>query len=1126
MPVRLWLALSAACFLLGAQAAPAAAATLSTQPATNIQITTATLNGTASGLAGSYCSFDTQEYSPAVGGVQLDTNEPAAPCGSSYSVKVDGLVAGGTYTYFAVVCGGTITSNGITYCDPAQGVSLPDPCGALHTCPTLTTSEPTATTDAATAVLGSSATLNGTLDIQDLTAAQSGLDSSNVSWYFQYSTDSTFAASAQTPTQTLSAANTSSVVPVSTQLTGLTSGTTYYYRVVLVLSPEVTGTAGGYVTDGQTLSFATGGRVVTDQATQLASTSATLNGEVISGDDPLSYHWVYSTANTVSGGVLQGTSIGSGSVMFGQDQVVSTTVGGLSPGTSYYVQLVASDQATNATIVGAILSFTTAGAACPTGATQQTDTPVPGTGFVVSGCFATGSGPPTAASPWVGHGTVTINGLSLTGPITQTVTLGATTLTLSDGFSLALGDIPLTVAGSAALTFSYTDSSACSTPGASACDSVLTVIPDPSTAFFGFPMLGSVTITANGPDATSEPGGATVSVAALGLPALFGGVTAQGSASVDGTGAVSDVSAQLGDSTIGPLSLPEISFSYTAATNTWTANADLMFPLAKYGVSGSVTVSNGKLTALSAAYSGPGIPLGDTGLELNAVNVSATFDPFSLGGGVGIGLGPQVLGTSLLEGNVNLLVAYDSSQQLNGLPGIPDGYTLPDVPVTITVSGNLQLLGFITLAQAQASIYAIPGDPLVTATAQFGQPLLASCPTILGGGQFGFDSQINIAGDATTSDFNLVGSGSDLVYLCGLGDFGVQGATAISNVGFDICASIPRVGVLGYGVDWSSFSSLPTDPSKLLSGLQLYSSGTCDVSPYEATIPLPPGIARAAAAGVTTKLATLRVPRGLPFDVLRFRGRGGAPMIALRGPHGLSFSMRPGAGSLESRRGYLVIPDPYNDTTYVELSRPAAGDYRLSAVGGSAPVTHVSYSAGLPAPSIHARVTGRGAWRILRWSARARPAQRLVFREVGAGGDRLLLSTTRTRGRLRYRLRPGLRGRRSVIVQVLESGKLQRVVHVAGYRGPLIRRPARPLKVSARRTRGRVTIRWRQPGQHPQRWLVLVTQRNGARILHAVPRPRLLLRGRTATLAVRALVTAVNALGQKGPSESVRVRGR
>jgi hypothetical protein len=1105
--------------LLCAPVSAAQAQTLSTGPASNVAITSATLNGTASGLpAGSYCSFayeDDTSASP----VQLVDQVPAVPCGVSqvnYSIQlpVDDLIAGNRYSYFAVACATPLTpgSGGTEFCNTSSGVSAIDTC--QPNCPTFTTSEPTATTDAQTNVLGSSATLNGTLGIQDLSA-----DPSAVSYYFQYTTDSSFGVYAQT-TETQLQPGVGSTVPVSANLTGLIPGTTYYYRVVVALSEELTGGAGTYLGYGSIMSFTTGGRVLTDAATQLASSSATLNGEVAAGNDPLAYHFVYSTSDTTVAGVLQGTSVGSGTVSPGQDLLVSANATGLSSGTSYYVQLVATDQTTNATLTGAIITFTTAGGSCPSGATQQTDTQIPGTGFVVSGCFATTTGPPSSAAPWVGYGSITINGLPFGGPSSRKAIFTASHLTLAQGYSLTLGSTPVSVAGSAGLSFSYTNTTACATAGASGCDSTLDIAPDPTAAFFGFPLIGTITITAHASSDNGNPGGADVSLAALGVPALFGGVTASGSATVSEDGTLSAISAQLGDSQLGPFSLPEIAFSYDGPTNTWSANVDLNLPLSPVGIGATVAITNGQLSELSADYSGQGIPIGETGLELNAINFEATFNPFSLGGGVGVGFGPQVHGTDLFEGNVNLLVAYDSPQTLNGLPGIPNGYTLPNVPVTIQLSGNLQLLGFITLAQAQTSLYVLSsGPPLITASVQIGQPLTISC----GKYGLGFDNQFTIAGDALGTDFNLVGTGQAQVDLCSYQPT-VSAEAAISSTGFYVCASIKYVGILGYGIDWSQFSSVPTDPSTLLKGLQIDSSGTCDASPYLTNIPLPPGVVQAAAAGHAFRLAALRLKPRLPFEVLRFRGRGAPPLIAVSGPRGLHFALAPGHNALLSRRGYMEIADPGNDTTYVEIDHPVAGRYALGMAVGSAPVVHVSASAGLPAPRVRGRLLGRGLERELRWFARPRPGQRLVFREVGADGDRLLLATRRDHGILRYRLRLGARGRRELIVQVFDGGKLQTVIPLARYFGPTYRRPLTPLRTEALRRRGRVYITWRQPGQRPARWLVLVFERDGARVLHRTFRPLVVLSGAAARGALRATVTAQNFLGQHSPTVGVRVR--
>ncbi len=1112
-------------FAVLALPAQAQAQTLSTSAATNVAITSATLNGYTSGLpAGAYCTFEIEDRN--TGSLPQNViGVPAYPCGAhpgSYSIQLPlglgYLYAGTGYTYFAVECASVTAGSGSTAGEEFCGTTnlLVDQCSKAPQpdCPTFTTSEPTATTDAQTNVLGSSATLNGTLGIQDLTG-----DPTAVGYYFQYSTDATLAASTQTTDVQLQSAS-SSNVPVSANITGLTPGTTYYYRVVVVLSEELTGGAGTYLAYGTTMSFTTGGRVLTDAATQLGNTTATLNGEVAAGNDPLSYHFVYSESDATQSGVLQGTSAGSGTVGAGQDQLVNTNLSGLLSGFSYYVQLVATDQTTGATLTGAVISFTTAGGSCPAGATQQTDTQIPGTGFVVSGCFNTTTGPPSSSAPWVGHGSITINGLPFGGPSSRTAAFTGSHLTLAQGYSLTLGSTPVSVAGSAGLSFSYTSTGACATRGASGCDSTLNIAPDPTAAFFGFPLIGTITITAHASSDNSNAGGADVSLAALGVPALFGGVTASGSASVSESGTLSSISAQLGDSQIGPLSLPEVSFAYDGPTNTWNANVDLNFPLSPVGIAGSVAITNGQLSALSAAYSGPGIPLGETGLELNAINFEATFNPFSLGGGVGVGFGPQVHGTDLFEGNVNLLVAYDASQTLTGLPGIPNGYTLPNVPVTIQLSGNLQLLGFITLAQAQTSLYDLAsGPPLITASVQIGQPLTINC----GKYGLGFDNQFTIAGDALGTDFNLVGSGQAQIDLCTYQPT-LTAEAAISSTGFYMCAAIRYVGALGYGIDWSQFSSVPSNPATLLSGLQIDSNGICNISPYLTNIPLPPGVARAAAAGHAASLSALRLKAGLPFEVLRFRGRGGPPLIAVSGPRGLHFALGPGRNALLSRRGYMEIADPGNDTTYVELDHPVAGRYALGMEAGSPPVVHVTASAGLPAPRVRAHLTGHGVERELRWVARARPGQRLVFREVGAAGDRLLLSTKRDRGVLRYRLRLGARGRRELLVQVFDAGRLQKVIPLASYYGPTYRRPLRPLRTAALRRRGRVFITWKQPGQRPAHWLVLIYERDGARVLHRTLRPLVVLSGAAARGALRATVTAQNFVGQRSPTVAARVR--
>jgi hypothetical protein len=1095
-----------------------------------VGVVSAVLKGTASNYSSSdYCSFIYVDNS--VSGSQWGPPyPPAVPCGSTYTATVTGLVYGHLYQYAAIHCaavGGQ--PSGPYYCESNGSYANPNPwdtvasCQSTGSCQQFVTTSPSATTGAASNVLGSSATLNGTLDIEDLTSAQSGVSSSNVEYYFEYSTDPTFAAYTSTPAQYLPDANSFASCPpdstwpwcppVSASVTGLTPGTTYYYRTV-VLAPEAGVTTPSY---GSVVSFTTGGRAITDPATAVSRSGATLNGEVAAGDSALTYSWVYSTANTVQNGLLQGTTVSGGVVQPGQDELVSATVANLSPGTSYYFQL----QTDDPFIHGAVLSFTTAGTSCPAGATLSSGLNISGTGFVVSGCWTESS-----SGVWTGYGPLTLNGLSLSGPLVQTVQIDTArnTITTSSGYSLGLGSLGL-VTG--AVTFNYSNSGG---------NSTVTVVPDPSASWFGFPLLSSVSITAFGPSSSSTPGGAQISIPVLGLPALFGGITAQGTGTVNADGSLAGLEVQVGESTLGPLQLPSVTFCYQSACpgastsacqsgsesqpNTWFGDAELYFPLAKAGVGACVEVQNGRLNALGASYSGPGIPIDETGLSISGLSASAVINPFSFGGSITLEFGPEIEGTSLLSGTVGFNAAFNQNQTISGLEnvGIPDGYVLPDVPFTLRLTGQLAMLGFITLANSSATFYDVPGSPLVTAAFGLPQALTASCPSSLGSGQFGIAPSFALAGAADAHDFNFDGTGGVSVDLCGAGNYGVSGDGVISSKGIAVCAAIPHLGYYAIGADWPT--TLPTSLAAFASDFQLFQPDQCDLSSYLANvIPPPAGAASANAqrAHAALALGVLRLPSGLPFEVIRVRGRGAPPLMSASGPRGLRFAMVTGRAMIHGR-GYLVIADPLNDTTYIELIRPAAGRYRLTALPGSAAIESVSAAHGLPAPTVHASITGSGATRTLTWRTRPVPGRRLVFREVGAGGDRLILSTSRARGRLRYRLAPGLPGRRYVVVQVLDGGMLQKVSRVGSYTGPVIAVPRRPLKLHAVRSGATLTATWREPGERPDSYLVLVSYANRARRLYIVRSPRLLLHGVPVAGPITVTVTAEDALHRRGPS--------
>lgn len=118
---------------------------------------------------------------------------------------------------------------------------------------------PTATTTAATAVTETTATLNGTVDPEG----------NDTSWYFEYGT--TTAYGSKTPTGGPEKGQ--AAKPVSANVTGLTAGTTYHYRLV------ATSAAG--TSNGADMTFTTGAPGTSPGITIAASRKAVTFGSAV-----------------------------------------------------------------------------------------------------------------------------------------------------------------------------------------------------------------------------------------------------------------------------------------------------------------------------------------------------------------------------------------------------------------------------------------------------------------------------------------------------------------------------------------------------------------------------------------------------------------------------------------------------------------------------------------------------------------------------------------------------------------------------------------------------------------------------------------------------------------------------
>ncbi len=190
---------------------------------------------------------------------------------------------------------------------------------------------PTAITQAATSVTGSSAVLNGTVNPNGLAT----------SYYFQWGTSTSYGNT----TSTQSAGSGTSNVAVNAPISGLSGGTTYHFRLVATNSDGTT--------NGSDLTFTPGAAsVTTTAATAITTTTATTGGNVITdGGYTVTARgvcWGTSTNPDITG---SHTTDGAGTGTF------TSTLTGLSSNTTYHIRAYATNS--NGTFYGEDLQFTT-----------------------------------------------------------------------------------------------------------------------------------------------------------------------------------------------------------------------------------------------------------------------------------------------------------------------------------------------------------------------------------------------------------------------------------------------------------------------------------------------------------------------------------------------------------------------------------------------------------------------------------------------------------------------------------------------------------------------------------------------------------------------------------------------
>ena len=280
--------------------APATVPTATTNAATSVTSTGATLNGTVNangtsttvtfeyGLNTSYGTTVTATQSPVTG----NSN-------TSVSKAITGLSKGTTYHYRVK----GVNSEGATN-------------GSDMTFTTLAEA-PTATTNAATSVTSTGATLNGTINANGASTTVT----------FEYGLTTSYGTSV---TATQSPVTGDSNTSVSKAITGLSKGTTYHYRVKGVNSKGTT-----YGSDQTFTTLAEAPSATTNAASSVTSTGATLNGTVNANGASTTVTFEYGLTTSYGTTVTATQSPVTGD----SNTSVSKAITGLSKGTTYHYRV-------------------------------------------------------------------------------------------------------------------------------------------------------------------------------------------------------------------------------------------------------------------------------------------------------------------------------------------------------------------------------------------------------------------------------------------------------------------------------------------------------------------------------------------------------------------------------------------------------------------------------------------------------------------------------------------------------------------------------------------------------------------------------------------------------------------
>lgn len=584
----------------------------------------------------------------------------------------------------------------------------------------------------------------------------------------------------------------------------------------------------------------------------------------------------------------------------------------------------------------------------------------------------------------------------------------------------------------------------------------------------------------------------------LDLPKVFGGVKGEAVLYAQvGTGLRLDsLKIEIDEAFLAGPTLRNAVLSYSAGDDAkgvpseWDGAAELVMPPGRGSLAFTAHVRfvGGKFREanLEVKIPYPGLPL-FKGVYLSKVRGGFGLDPAKISVGASVGVIPVVAGdTYLVNAGADVSITFGD-------------------PWRVEMTGSANLLDFIPVANLRM---ILDGRGYFLFDGRVG---LTVGDTDFG---VGLESRITVAFDLEKELFSgrFLGGKVVVYFPDPVPDPSVTvGDVVISSRGIGLCVANGGFRYRYAGKDLTLFPPV---------------FGACELGPIEIVLDPPAARAIRAKAARAPKAsrqqagaAPVRLDGG-KFAFLHVRGAGGSPNVALIDPTGRRIDpVRP--ADMAQLKAAKVSALQGGGQTIISIRNPRKGNWQVVPLDGSPAITGIKRTEAEPAPRLKTRVERRGGRFALRYELRGGSKLGATIREeIRGGAGRVLGEIKSGKGTLMIDPGDGPAGRRLLKAELTRDGLPVDHAPAGRYVAPPPPRPGKAGKVTIKRVKGGVRVRWRRPANADAQVLLLTSGDGLARriTLGAKANSYTLKGVIDADDRARVSIQGVRASGRRGPT--------